>query len=75
MRDDGSLYVAMATNTSAGVYSCRVRNKYATLVVKATVTVTGEYTTQPMLQGMSPPSLPRLPHQHNSDSGGGRVTV
>ena len=46
MRDNGSLYVAMATNTSAGVYSCRVRNKYATLVVKATVTVTGE---QPML--------------------------
>ena len=42
VREDGSLRVARATNTSAGVYTCRVRNNYATIIdATATVTVTG----------------------------------
>ena len=41
VREDGSLYVAGATNTSAGVYTCRVRNKYTMIDATTTVTVTG----------------------------------
>ena len=42
VREDGSLHITRATNTSAGVYTCRVRNNYATIIdATATVTVTG----------------------------------
>ena len=41
VREDGSFHVVNATNTSGGVYTCRLSNQYATLDLTATVTVTG----------------------------------
>ena len=41
VREDGSFHVVNATNTSGGVYTCRLSNQYATLDLTETVTVTG----------------------------------
>jgi hemicentin len=60
VREDGSLHVAGATNTSAGVYTCRVRNKYTMIDATTTVTVT-DYLINTTLTVVEGEALYELP--------------